>query len=322
MKPSIGSFWTDRSGTEVLAEARQTPPAPDASPLPTWRHPDPATPLVGPWREPVDLKDAVCTLEELQQARRQRVVALGQLYSCTVQDKLYRGWGFTSLSEFARHGLGISVRTLERYRLLGDWLSMFPELGRAVAGGLGLQRAEIVAEIAEECTIMRWLAVARRTGVQELERAARMAGDVGAERVLEAYERAMASTTDTVALAAVQRPPKTPVYVLVDPSLPEAAVWFLEAVKPEKQYGFGRVKERSHFTCENPECGRRTLRCDAHHIQFRSRGGSDDLDNGACLCKACHLRLIHTGRVTVVKNAEGHLVWTYPGRTVTTFGTM
>jgi hypothetical protein len=46
----------------------------------------------------------------------------------------------------------------------------------------------------------------------------------------------------------------------VHPDQQEAAAWFLENVKPEPQRGFGKVKERDRFVCQNPECGRRTLR--------------------------------------------------------------
>jgi 5-methylcytosine-specific restriction endonuclease McrA len=63
---------------------------------------------------------------------------------------------------------------------------------------------------------------------------------------------------------------------------------------------------------ERHECGRRTLRAQAHHRVPRSEGGSDALENGDTVCKPCHLRLIHTGRVTVEQVGENH-IWWYPG---------
>ena len=316
----LGTWEAQRPGKEVIAEARETPPKPDLSPLPSWcDNDDPATALLGPWRDPENLTEALELLKTVQQARRHRIVELGQLYSCTLHEKLHLRWGFSSAQEFAKQALNLDVRSLQRYRLLGDNLFLFPELGRAVATGLSLKRAEILGDIVEETTVARWLAVAKRTGVGELARAAKMAVDVGATTVLDAYERAMAETTETVGLAAAQRPPQPPRYVEVRPELVEAAQWFLANVRPDKQYGFGRAKERADYTCANPECGRRTLRCDAHHRVFRSRGGSDEEENALCLCKPCHLRLIHSGRVTVEREGD-HLVWRFPGRTVVVVG--
>ncbi len=75
------------------------------------------------------------------------------------------------------------------------------------------------------------------------------------------------------------------------------------------------IIERDHYTCRNPECGCRNLRVQAHHVHPRSLGGSDLLDNGVCVCKCCHLRLIHTGRISVTRVGDA-LVWRYPGRVV------
>ncbi len=97
--------------------------------------------------------------------------------------------------------------------------------------------------------------------------------------------------------------------------LPKAARWFLENVRLDPQRGFGKVKERDNFTCRNPECGCRNLRVQAHHLHPRSMGGGDELENGITVCKCCHLRLIHTGRIRVTRVGDA-LVWRYPGRVV------
>jgi hypothetical protein len=312
----LSAFRQQRDGAEILAEARETPPAPDQSLLQSWcDKADPATRLIGPWETPADLHHGLKLLKAVQHARRHRIVELGYLYSRVASERLYRQWGFESLAEMCREAFDLSVRTLERYRLLGDNASMLPEIGRALAHGLELQRAETLSNIAEESTVERWLAIAKRTGTQELTRAAQLAADIGAEPVLQAYEQAMASTTETVALRAANTPPKAPNYLVVHPELVEAAIWFLDQVKPERQYGFGKVKERADYTCENPECGHRSLRIHSHHIVFQSHGGSNDPSNAVALCPACHLRLIHTGRIQVRREGE-LLIWTFPGRVV------
>jgi hypothetical protein len=48
---------------------------------------------------------------------------------------------------------------------------------------------------------------------------------------------------------------------------------------------------RDGFVCSNPVCtARRDLH--AHHIEFRSHGGTDDPENRTVLCAGCH-RLLH-----------------------------
>ena len=113
-------------------------------------------------------------------------------------------------------------------------------------------------------------------------------------------------------------PAPPPPSARIHPDLVLAARWFLANVQPEPQRGFGRVKERAHFVCQNPECGRQNLRMEAHHIHFKSKGGSDELNNGIALCRACHLRLVHAGRVSVEQVGEA-LVWRFPGRVVVVF---
>ena len=49
---------------------------------------------------------------------------------------------------------------------------------------------------------------------------------------------------------------------------------------------------------------------------FRSQGGTDALDNGVCVCRSCHLRLLHGGKLAVTREGA-FLVWKWTcGRTV------
>lgn len=54
---------------------------------------------------------------------------------------------------------------------------------------------------------------------------------------------------------------------------------FSEAVKLE-------AKERAHFTCV--WCREKKNFIDVHHITAQESGGSDELNNAAPLCTACH----------------------------------
>jgi len=63
-----------------------------------------------------------------------------------------------------------------------------------------------------------------------------------------------------------------------------------------------RVFERDGWRCTVPGCSSfRNLH--AHHVVFRSRGGTDDLANLTTLCAWHHLRGVHAGRVRVTGTA-------------------
>ncbi len=330
--------WRDGvPGDRLIARAKEDPPVPPERKPPEWCGlPDPATPILGAWVTPRDLPHALRLLERAQVTQRSRVVLLGQAFDITARHSLHYEMGFDSLRDLAATGLNISVRQLERHRALAHELRVLPELAAAIDSGLDLARARLIASIAEESTVDDWLDIARHTGIAELQRAVKLAGRPGgsavAAAVVQRYRLAIdvahqvvgseatateigSTTRLLVAVYAAWQPDQVPLYDRVHVDLPEAARWFLEQVKIERQYGFGRVKERDRYTCRNPECGCRSLRVQAHHIVFRQDGGGDDLDNGITLCPVCHLRLVHTGRISVSR-AGSALVWRYPGRMV------
>lgn len=63
-------------------------------------------------------------------------------------------------------------------------------------------------------------------------------------------------------------------------------------------YGYANAREhalvRDKYTCQC--CGKRNCRVEAHHVIFRSNGGSDSLDNLITLCEDCH-KAVHLGEV-------------------------
>ena len=69
-----------------------------------------------------------------------------------------------------------------------------------------------------------------------------------------------------------------------------------------------RVFERDGWRCTVPGCSaRRNLH--AHHIEFRSRGGSDAPENLTTLCAVHHQRGVHAGRVEITGRAPSALVY-------------
>ena len=309
-----------RRGADIISEGRVRPDAPLPVEPRAWGPvEDPATSLVGSWRAPSSPEDALRQIERVQEVRRGRLMKTGHLYRRIVDEEVYARLGFRSLQDMVKQRLPCSMRTLQRHARMAQRLTKHPAVVRALGSGLDLERARRVVAFAPDAHMERWLRVARRVGVGELGRVLRLASNPEVElQLLVAYERALElapAATDTVSLRASWATPPAPHLIRVHPDLPEAAAWFIANVHIEPQRGFGKVKERDDYTCQNPECGRRSLRAEAHHIIFRSKGGDDSLNNGITLCRACHLRLVHAGIVTVERLRE-MLVWTYPGRRV------
>ena len=63
-------------------------------------------------------------------------------------------------------------------------------------------------------------------------------------------------------------------------------------------YGYANAREhalvRDKYTCQC--CGKKNCRVEAHHIVFRSKNGSNDLENYITLCEDCH-KAVHLGEV-------------------------
>ena len=63
-------------------------------------------------------------------------------------------------------------------------------------------------------------------------------------------------------------------------------------------YGYANAREhalvRDKYTCQC--CGKKNCRAEAHHIVFRSKNGSNDLNNYVTLCEDCH-KAVHLGKI-------------------------
>jgi len=51
-----------------------------------------------------------------------------------------------------------------------------------------------------------------------------------------------------------------------------------------------KVYERDNYTCQDQDCKATDTKLNAHHIIFKSKGGSDSLDNLITLCESCHIK--------------------------------
>ena len=63
-------------------------------------------------------------------------------------------------------------------------------------------------------------------------------------------------------------------------------------------YGYSNGREhalvRDKYTCQC--CGKKNCRLEVHHIVYRSKGGSDTLENLITLCEDCH-KAVHLGEI-------------------------
>lgn len=314
------AWWREnRAAADILAAALAPAPKPRAAPgdapgADQWEFPDRAEALLGPWKTPTSLADGMRQLAAVKLARNTRTLRLGRIAEVMIRKKIHSELEFSSIEQFAQQALGMSARSLLRYRDLGRTIRAHPALEAAARSGMALVRIVALGRVVTKRDVHRWIAVARRTPMVELLQATAHAEWGRADELLCAYEALMASTAHTVALKAIQAPvPKMPTD-RVHPDLPEAARWLLKIELPA-QRGFGKVKERDSFICANPECRRRALRNHAHHVHFKEFGGTDDLSNGITVCPSCHLRLLHTGIVTV-RLVGGRQIWDYGDRTI------
>jgi hypothetical protein len=101
-----------------------------------------------------------------------------------------------------------------------------------------------------------------------------------------------------------------PSCALVRPELLEASVWLLATVKLPQPVGIRKTAARDCYTCQNPRCRRTTLGCHVHHIIRRRFHGTNHPRNLVSLCRACHLRGIHSDWLWVIRDGD-FLVWTW-----------
>ncbi len=246
-----------------------------------------------------------------------------------------------------RRELGLSARTIQRHRKLGGALDLHEELLDAVQSGLDLDSAVSFGELAETGVEVRgWVALAGHLGSGEAQRLAARSRDhsprrkrkqtqaridraahvlgkleagegIGARGPVQPGEASVAGAPFRVTgpVEPEVREPQPSDLTWGHPRLLEAVRWFLRHEQIPVQHGCGKAKQRQRWMCQNPECRRVTLRNQVHHIWHLEHGAGDGEDNLITVCKSCHLRLIHSGRVWVCR-VDGALVWRFPGRAV------
>jgi hypothetical protein len=317
----ILAAWHRRDGAATLREASEPPPPP--APLSPWCDvPDPATVLVGVWQEPASIAEGLAALRFVLGHRRTRVLEMGALYRRVVRERAWTGRYDSMADLLTTHR--IEKRTLQRAAALVDALEHLPDTTVAVVSGeITLDEARRIASVASEEDEAEWVQTILWYTPPDVARLVELASRgvpilPVASGVIDMLIEGL-EVQDRVTFTGIERQVPAPRHAAVHRDLAAAAAWYLEHTRLEPQRGFGRVKERDRHRCRNPECRRPTARAQAHHVVFRSHGGSDAHENGVTQCTPCHLRGVHGGAFSV-ERVSGALVWSYPGRRVVEVG--
>jgi hypothetical protein len=314
--------------------------------VPEWKD-DPADEWLGPWVVPSNLRECVASLRALRRRLQRRRVVLGLAYLLIRANDLWKEVpGCRSLEELCRVHLVVGQRSFQRYAREGLEFLRRPWLRREVEkNGLTIDRAMFaVGEAGDSDLALRsWIELLRRLGGAEFERVRESDGDVRKEygpalamaravetalhrgdepgataiggtaaRIADHLREVGATGPIQIALRDASRRsrPREPDFILAPPRLLEAVDYVMRVVVLPPAYGIRRVVERDAYTCQNPRCRCRTLRVHPHHMHQRRHGGSDEPGNIVSTCPCCHLRFIHSDRMSVVR-IDDWLVWSW-----------
>ena len=273
-----------------------------------------AAPGAGGFEELTSAREIDRALWDLAARRESWDGLLGYCSDVVRRSGLWHLAGFASFQHYAAERLGLSGRAVEQRAALERRIAQVPALRSARDGGLAYEKVRILARLPDR-EIAAWVAraqeltcVALRAELEERDET-----QMRAAKVL----RARVPIRIALALQAAFRAVRATEGRLLDDGrcLVLVARHFAETWKPHVKKArtlSQKVRERDLGRCRMPGCSRRAVH--AHHVEPRSHGGADTLDNQVALCACHHLRGIHGGYIRVRGRAPDHLVWEVRGR--------
>ena len=239
---------------------------------------------------------------------------------------LHRERGFSSIGDYAMELVGIKPRKAQYLVFIASRLESLPRIRAAFdTGDLSWTKAREITGVANTETEGEWLEKAHRLSNRELEREVRQhAGQTKGEFATVAISmpvEILEMWNDAYELAERLCGTELEKWQVLEPALAEflgthvpAAADAMDVANDDESALPAAVStavfERDGWQCAFPGCSmRKTL--DAHHIVFRSRGGSDELDNLVSLCRIHH-DLIHRGICLVTGRAGDDLKFERP----------
>ncbi|WP_245529917.1 HNH endonuclease [Anaeromyxobacter dehalogenans] len=224
---------------------------------------------------------------------------LGHLGLLMMSLRLWREAGFASFSHYCAERLGMSARAVEQRAALERRLYELPALREAMAAGrISYEKARVIAAAADADTVHDWIARAGSTPCVALRREADAREDARAQMCARGDLPVRMPRRVLSLLEAVIRAARDAAGTRLDDEicLEWMALHFLQTwldAVPPPRTRHQRVLERDGGLCTMPGCSRSAVH--AHHLQLRSRGGSDDPSNLTSLCLAHHLGGVHGG---------------------------
>jgi HNH endonuclease len=224
------------------------------------------------------------------------------------------GWrrlGFASFAHYCDERVGMAVRAVAERAALERRLYEIPQLREAMrARRISYEKARLIARHADEESIDAWIERAERVPCIALRREIqdREEKQMCARGELEVWAPRRVASVIALACSAARRAAGR--WISTGECLARIAQHFIdvwEAPLAGRGTLHRRVLERDRFLCQVPGCSRAADH--AHHIEHRSRGGSDDLANLTSLCAVHHLQGIHMGRIRVSGAAPDRLRW-------------
>ena len=225
-----------------------------------------------------------------------------------------RGWeyvGFASFKHYCEERLGTSVRAVEQRATLERRLYELPPLREAMREPrVSYEQARLIARHADAGSVRELIERAEQLTCIELRR--ELQGKEEAQMCARRQYRVwlplsvaglLALTIQAVRKAEGRWLPAGECYA-------RACAHFIEVWKPALSGPSTvpkRVLRRDRGFCKVPVCSRAAAH--AHHIAYRSAGGSDDMTNLTSLCAPHHLRGVHMGRVRIRPVPPDRLRW-------------
>jgi len=264
---------------------------------------------------PVDLDTRI---QRLLEGRRAFDVAFGAVAARVVSRNIWPALGYHGVEEYCRERLGVSPRSFRERLWLERRMCALPGLRDALASGrLTYSKTLLVAKTARAYDVAERIEEATSTTWQQVEREATQEEDrrncAQGVRRLWGPEDAVRTMTDAIVSAQAVAMEAGLGEIDAGEALALVASHFLSVWRahagPKQPARRMEVLTRHHGLCAVPGCSAPADH--AHHIHYRSRGGSDAAANLAGLCAQHHLRGIHQGYLTVTGSAGDRLEWQF-----------
>jgi hypothetical protein len=269
-------------------------------------------PLPDSAQEPfVDVLQLDPDLRRLAAMRTRWDELLGHVAMLLQWTGLWRDMRFASFGHYCSERLGMAERTVAQRTALERRLHALPKLRAALREGrISYEKVRLIASVADEASLEGWIVEAERSTCIALRREI----DAREEAQMCAHRSFALRVPRSVGVlvAAAFRAAREAEGRWISPGecLVRVAAHFIETWEdavPERRSRANRAISRDRGECQVPGCSRAAAH--AHHVVFRSAGGSDDESNLVSLCAAHHLHGVHAGYVRVSGRAPDALTW-------------